>query len=79
MQHLLRAIASLQEKSEEQVYISSGNDAISCKLFPGTLGGVAMQWFVTIHTFNDLAAFVANRAKRLEVVDLSLSRLFKKD
>ncbi|RDX86454.1 hypothetical protein CR513_32210, partial [Mucuna pruriens] len=40
---------------QTQVYISGG----VCKLFPTTLRGVAMQWFVslpprTIHTFNDL-------------------------
>ncbi|RDX67130.1 hypothetical protein CR513_54022, partial [Mucuna pruriens] len=52
------------------------DDAISCKLFLGTLRGVAMQWFAgllprTIHTFNDLATifmsqFATNHAKRLE-------------
>ncbi|RDX77031.1 hypothetical protein CR513_42907, partial [Mucuna pruriens] len=65
---------------QTQVYISGRDDAISCKLFLGTLRGVAMQWFTslpprTIHTFNDLAVvcvlqFITNRTKRLEVVDL---------
>ncbi|RDX65278.1 hypothetical protein CR513_56080, partial [Mucuna pruriens] len=61
---------------QTQVYISDENDTISCKLFPGTLRGVAMQWFAglppkSIHTFNNLVTifvsqFAANRAKRLE-------------
>ncbi|RDX93763.1 hypothetical protein CR513_23933, partial [Mucuna pruriens] len=48
--------------------------------FPGTLRGVAMQWFAglppkNIHTFNNLAKIfvsqiVGNYAKRLEVADL---------
>ncbi|RDX86850.1 hypothetical protein CR513_31764, partial [Mucuna pruriens] len=63
-----------------QMYISGGGDRLSCKLFPGTLRGVAMQWMATlpprsIHTFNDLARlflsqFAANKAKKLEVADL---------
>ncbi|RDX61755.1 hypothetical protein CR513_59981, partial [Mucuna pruriens] len=62
------------------MYISGGNDKLSCKLFPGTLRGVAMQWMTTllartIRTFNDLAStfvsqFAANKAKKLEVADL---------
>ncbi|RDX72511.1 hypothetical protein CR513_48009, partial [Mucuna pruriens] len=28
---------------QTQIYISGGNDALSCKLFPGTLRGVAMH------------------------------------
>ncbi|RDX80481.1 hypothetical protein CR513_38962, partial [Mucuna pruriens] len=59
---------------------SGGNDAISYKLFPGTLKGVIMQWFAglppkIIHTFNNLEAvfvsqFIANCAKRLEGANL---------
>ncbi|RDX73895.1 hypothetical protein CR513_46428, partial [Mucuna pruriens] len=62
------------------MYISGGGDQISCKLFPGTLRGVAMQWMATlpprsIRTFNDLARlflsqFAANKTKKLEVADL---------
>ncbi|RDX61758.1 hypothetical protein CR513_59984, partial [Mucuna pruriens] len=52
----------------------------SCKLFPGTLRGVAMHWMATlparsIRTFSDLAGsfisqFTANKVKKLEVADL---------
>ncbi|RDX65198.1 hypothetical protein CR513_56161, partial [Mucuna pruriens] len=62
------------------MYISSGNDRLSCKLFLGMLRGVAMQWMATlpprsIQTFKDLASsflsqFAANKVKRLEVADL---------
>ncbi|RDY10124.1 hypothetical protein CR513_05398, partial [Mucuna pruriens] len=62
------------------MYISGGDDRLSCKLFPGTLKGVAMQWMATlpprtIQTFNDLAdaftsQFAANKKKQLEVADL---------
>ncbi|RDX70211.1 hypothetical protein CR513_50573, partial [Mucuna pruriens] len=65
---------------QTQMYISGGNDRLSCKLFPGTLRGVAMQWMTTlpprsIQTFKDLASsflsqFAANKVKRLEVADL---------
>ncbi|RDX77060.1 hypothetical protein CR513_42877, partial [Mucuna pruriens] len=65
---------------QTQIYISGGNDRLSCKLFPGTLRGVAMQWMSTlpprsIQTFRDLAGFflsqfAANKVKRLEVTDL---------
>ncbi|RDX71574.1 hypothetical protein CR513_49063, partial [Mucuna pruriens] len=65
---------------QTQIYISGGNDRLSCKLFPGTLRGVAMQWMSTlpprsIQTFRDLAGFflsqfAANKVKRLEVADL---------
>ncbi|RDX87045.1 hypothetical protein CR513_31541, partial [Mucuna pruriens] len=65
---------------QTQMYISGGDDKLSCKLFPGTLRGVAMQWMATlpartIRTSNDLASafasqFAANKAKRLEVADL---------
>ncbi|RDX78975.1 hypothetical protein CR513_40670, partial [Mucuna pruriens] len=65
---------------QTQMYISGGNDRLSCKLFLGTLRGVAMQWMATlppksIQTFKDLASsflsqFVANKVKRLEVADL---------
>ncbi|RDX91698.1 hypothetical protein CR513_26280, partial [Mucuna pruriens] len=62
------------------MYISGGDDKLSCKLFPGTLRGVALQWIMnlpprSIYAFNDLASmflsqFAANKPKRLEVVDL---------
>ncbi|RDX88249.1 hypothetical protein CR513_30187, partial [Mucuna pruriens] len=65
---------------QTQMYISGGNDRLSCKLFPGTLRGVAMQWMATlppksIQTFKDLASsflsqFAGNKVKRLEVADL---------
>ncbi|RDY10522.1 hypothetical protein CR513_04945, partial [Mucuna pruriens] len=55
------------------------DDLISCKLFLGTLRGVAMRWFSdlpprSIKYFLDLVAtlesqFAANREKHLEVVD----------
>ncbi|RDX79446.1 hypothetical protein CR513_40129, partial [Mucuna pruriens] len=58
------------------MYISGGNDKLSCKLFSGTLRGVAMHWMATlparsIQTFNDLARsfvsqFAANKVKKLE-------------
>ncbi|RDX65555.1 hypothetical protein CR513_55780, partial [Mucuna pruriens] len=64
---------------QTQMYISGGNDRLSCKLFPGTLRGVAMQWMAmlpprSIQTFKDLAGsfvsqFAANKVKKLEVVD----------
>ncbi|RDX78857.1 hypothetical protein CR513_40798, partial [Mucuna pruriens] len=60
---------------QTQIYISGGGDRLSCKLFPGTLRGVAMQWMATlpprsIHTFNDLARlfvsqFAANKVKKM--------------
>ncbi|RDX73432.1 hypothetical protein CR513_46964, partial [Mucuna pruriens] len=59
---------------------SGGDNRLSCKLFPGTLRGVVMQWLATlpprsIKTFGDLVTsftsqFAANKTKRLEVVDL---------
>ncbi|RDX60970.1 hypothetical protein CR513_60843, partial [Mucuna pruriens] len=65
---------------QTQMYISGGSDRLSCKLFPGTLRGVPMQWMATlpprsIHTFSDLARlflsqFAANKAKKMEVADL---------
>ncbi|RDX60307.1 hypothetical protein CR513_61562, partial [Mucuna pruriens] len=65
---------------QAQMYISEGDDRLSCKLFPGTLRGVAMQWMATlpprtIQTFNDLAEvftsqFAASKKKQLEVADL---------
>ncbi|RDX64085.1 hypothetical protein CR513_57398, partial [Mucuna pruriens] len=65
---------------QAQMYISGGDDRLSCKLFPGTLRGVAMQWMATlpprtIQTFNDLAEvftsqFAASKKKQLEVADL---------
>ncbi|RDX93786.1 hypothetical protein CR513_23908, partial [Mucuna pruriens] len=58
------------------MYISSGNDRLSCKLFPRTLRG----WMATlpprsIQTFNDLTSsfvsqFAANKVKKFEVADL---------
>ncbi|RDX69002.1 hypothetical protein CR513_51941, partial [Mucuna pruriens] len=48
------------------MYLSGGNDRLSCKLFPGTLRGVAMQWMVTLPP----RSFAANKVKRLEVADL---------
>ncbi|RDY07949.1 hypothetical protein CR513_07889, partial [Mucuna pruriens] len=61
---------------QTQMYISGGNDKLSCKLFPGTLRGVAMQWMTTlpprsIQTFKDLAgSFVSQFATNKEVADL---------
>ncbi|RDX76983.1 hypothetical protein CR513_42966, partial [Mucuna pruriens] len=65
---------------QTQVYISGTSDALNCKLFLGTLRGMAMQWLLgiptqTIRTFNNLATlfisqFPANKAKQLEVADL---------
>ncbi|RDX58414.1 hypothetical protein CR513_62271, partial [Mucuna pruriens] len=65
---------------QTQMYISGGSDKFSCKLFLGTLRGVAMQWMAmlpprSVQTFQDLASsflsqFAANKVKRLEVVDL---------
>ncbi|RDY04218.1 hypothetical protein CR513_12090, partial [Mucuna pruriens] len=62
------------------MYISGGDDKLSCKLFPGTLRGVALQWIMnlpprSIYAFSDLAGlflsqFAANKPKRLEVADL---------
>ncbi|RDX63594.1 hypothetical protein CR513_57959, partial [Mucuna pruriens] len=59
---------------QTQMYISGENDRLSCKLFPGILRGVAMQWMVTlpartIKTFNDLVStfvsqFAANKGLR---------------
>ncbi|RDX83640.1 hypothetical protein CR513_35406, partial [Mucuna pruriens] len=33
---------------QTQMYISGGIDKLSCKLFPGTLRGVAVQWMATL-------------------------------
>ncbi|RDX96320.1 hypothetical protein CR513_21037, partial [Mucuna pruriens] len=62
------------------MYVSGGNDKLSCKLFPGTLRGVAMHWMATlparsIQMFDDLAGsfvsqFAANKVKKIEVADL---------
>ncbi|RDX68785.1 Retrovirus-related Pol polyprotein from transposon 17.6, partial [Mucuna pruriens] len=62
------------------MYISDDSDQLKCKLFPGTLRGVAMQWMATlpprsVYTFNDLvrsfvSQFAANKVKKLEVADL---------
>ncbi|RDX70497.1 hypothetical protein CR513_50248, partial [Mucuna pruriens] len=62
------------------MYTSGGNNRLSCKLFPGTLRGVAMKWMTTlparsVQTFSDLASsfvsqFAGNKVKKLEVVDL---------
>ncbi|RDX83206.1 hypothetical protein CR513_35908, partial [Mucuna pruriens] len=58
----------------------TGNDQLSCKLFPGTLRGVAMHWMATlparsVQMFSDLAGsflsqFTANKVKKLKVADL---------
>ncbi|RDX92555.1 hypothetical protein CR513_25304, partial [Mucuna pruriens] len=65
---------------QTQMYISGGNDSLSCKLFSDTLTGVAMHWLATlralsIQSFDDLAAsffsqFAMNKVKRLEVANL---------
>ncbi|RDX82657.1 hypothetical protein CR513_36523, partial [Mucuna pruriens] len=65
---------------QTRMYISGSSDQLSCKLFPRTLRGVAMQWMATlpprsVYIFNDLARlfvsqFVANKVKKLEVADL---------
>ncbi|RDX75844.1 hypothetical protein CR513_44234, partial [Mucuna pruriens] len=65
---------------QTQMYISGGNDRPNCKLFPGMLRGVAMQWMATlpsrsIQSFKDLVGsflsqFAANKVKKLEVADL---------
>ncbi|RDX92036.1 hypothetical protein CR513_25897, partial [Mucuna pruriens] len=65
---------------QTQMYISGGDDKLSCKLFLGTLRGVALQWIMnlpprSIYAFNDLATlflsqFAANKPKRLQVADL---------
>ncbi|RDX92796.1 hypothetical protein CR513_25026, partial [Mucuna pruriens] len=65
---------------QTQMYISGGNDRMSCKLFPGTMRGVAMNWLAivpprSIRSFNDIAIsfasqFAANKVKCLEVTDL---------
>ncbi|RDY00389.1 hypothetical protein CR513_16435, partial [Mucuna pruriens] len=62
------------------MYISVGDDRLSCKLFPGTLWGEAMHWLATlpprsIQTFKDLAnaftsQFTTNKTKKLEVANL---------
>ncbi|RDX90526.1 hypothetical protein CR513_27597, partial [Mucuna pruriens] len=57
---------------QTQMYISGGDDRLSCKLFSATLRGVALQWMMnvpprSIRTFNDLAT---NKSKCLEVADL---------
>ncbi|RDX92430.1 hypothetical protein CR513_25449, partial [Mucuna pruriens] len=33
---------------QTQMYISGGDDKLSCKLFPGTLRGVALQWIMNL-------------------------------
>ncbi|RDX70757.1 hypothetical protein CR513_49966, partial [Mucuna pruriens] len=65
---------------QTQMYISGGDDKLSCKLFPGTLRGEALQWMMnlpprSIRVFNDLVGlflsqFATNKSKRLEVADL---------
>ncbi|RDX75765.1 hypothetical protein CR513_44322, partial [Mucuna pruriens] len=62
------------------MYISGGDDRLSCKIFPRTLRGVAMHWLATlppqsIRTFGDLATsfasqFIANKTKCLKVANL---------
>ncbi|RDX64712.1 hypothetical protein CR513_56695, partial [Mucuna pruriens] len=46
---------------QAQMYINNGDDKLSCKLFPGTLRGVAGSF---------VSQFVANKIKKLEVIDL---------
>ncbi|RDX84643.1 hypothetical protein CR513_34276, partial [Mucuna pruriens] len=65
---------------QSQMYISKGNNLLNCKLFPGTLRGVAMNWLTTlpprsIRSFSDIATsfasqFTINKVKHLEVPDL---------
>ncbi|RDX77237.1 hypothetical protein CR513_42674, partial [Mucuna pruriens] len=61
---------------QTQVYISGGNDLLSCKLFLGTLrGGGGNLPLCSITSFVDLAAafesqFAANKIKCLEVAYL---------
>ncbi|RDX83582.1 hypothetical protein CR513_35485, partial [Mucuna pruriens] len=93
-EELRQQIASLKARNEQeqedphahlqafqtQMYISGGDDKLSCKLFLGTLRGVALQWIMnlpprSIYAFGDLAGlflpqFAANKPKRLEVADL---------
>ncbi|RDX91486.1 hypothetical protein CR513_26526, partial [Mucuna pruriens] len=78
-----KLVIDLFDGSQEprtQVYINDANDLLSCKLFLGTLRGVAMRWFSSlpprsVTSFVDLAAafefqFAANKTKRLKVADL---------
>ncbi|RDX98176.1 hypothetical protein CR513_18946, partial [Mucuna pruriens] len=60
---------------QTQMYISRGNDFLSCKLFLGTLRGLATLPARTIRLFHNLAVlfvsqFAANKVKRLEMADL---------
>ncbi|RDY07417.1 hypothetical protein CR513_08479, partial [Mucuna pruriens] len=60
---------------QAQMYISNGDDRLSCKLFPGTLRGIATLSARSIQTFSNLAGsfvsqFVANKIKKLQVTDL---------
>ncbi|RDX79754.1 hypothetical protein CR513_39796, partial [Mucuna pruriens] len=48
------------------MYISGGNDQLSCKLFPDTLRGVTMQWMAILPA----RSFAVNKVKKLEVADL---------
>jgi len=60
--------------------ISEGTNAICCKIFVGTLTGIALEWFSTlpnasINSFSDfsrafLERFSANRAKPMEMADM---------
>ncbi|RDY09029.1 hypothetical protein CR513_06675, partial [Mucuna pruriens] len=69
------------------MYISGGNDRLSCKLFPGTLRGVAMQWMATlpprsIQTFKDLAGsfvsqFAANKLEWTTLIKNSVKAFQK--
>ncbi|RDY08606.1 hypothetical protein CR513_07151, partial [Mucuna pruriens] len=50
------------------MYISGGDDQLNCKLFPGTLQGMAMHWLATLPP-RSIKTF-ANKTKHLEVADL---------
>ncbi|RDX95463.1 hypothetical protein CR513_22021, partial [Mucuna pruriens] len=48
------------------MYIRRGNNLLSCKLFPGTLRGVVMNWLATlpprsIRSFSDIATSFASQ------------------
>ncbi|RDX77102.1 hypothetical protein CR513_42832, partial [Mucuna pruriens] len=88
LHHQIATMKAVAKKSRGGViYINGGNDPLSCKLFLGTLQGVAMHWFATlplrsISLFNDLTAsfvsqFTTNKVKWLEVADLFDNRQVK--
>ncbi|RDX61123.1 hypothetical protein CR513_60675, partial [Mucuna pruriens] len=53
---------------QTQMYISGGNDRLSCKLFPRILRGVAMNWLATLLS-RSIRSFT-NKVKHLELADL---------